>query len=400
MRIVFLNPSGELGGAEIALLELLAAVRTARPSWTLDLIASAEGPLIDRAQPLGVAAKALPFPRELARLGEWGRRGAIARRLHLAAGVCRAALPTLHYCARLRRELQSLQPEILHTNGLKMHLLGARARPRGAALLWHLHDYPRARPFTAKLLRAHAQHCEAILANSNSVAAQARALFGRATTLHTLYNAIDLERFRPDGDLLDLDAISGLPAAAPGTVKVGLVGTFARWKGHQVFLKALTQLSASAPVRGYIIGAPIYETEGSQYSLEDLRNLAVSLGLARSVGFTGRTDDVPGAIRALDIVVHASTEREPFGLVIAEAMACGRPVVVSRAGGAAEIATEGAVFHAPGNAVDLASTLSALINDPARRAALGAAGRKAAERQFSRQRLADTLIPIYEKLAS
>ena len=57
------------------------------------------------------------------------------------------------------------------------------------------------------------------------------------------------------------------------------------------------------------------------------------LSVAVSVGFTGRIDDVPAALRALDIVVHASVEPEPFGLVIAEAMACGRPVVVSRAGG-------------------------------------------------------------------
>jgi len=400
LRIVFLNPSGDLGGAEIALLELLAVVRAARPSWTLHLIASAEGPLIERALLLGVTATALPFPRELARLGEWGRRGAIARRIQLAAGVCRAALATMSYRARLRRELESLQPRILHTNGLKMHLLGARARPRDCALLWHLHDYPRARPFTAKLLRAHVRYCDAVLANSNSVAAQARALFGDSAKLQTLHNAIDLERFRPNGDVLDLDAMAGLPAAPPGSVKVGLIGTFARWKGHEVFLKALTQLLAPVPVRGYVIGEPIYETAASQYSLNELRNLAASLGLARSVGFTGRTDDVPAAIRALDIVVHASTEREPFGLVIAEAMACGRPVVVSRAGGAAEIATAGAVFHAPGNASDLASSLSELINDPAKREALGAAGRKAAERQFSRQKLAETLIPIYEKLAA
>jgi glycosyltransferase involved in cell wall biosynthesis len=319
--------------------------------------------------------------------------------MQLAAGVCRAALPTLRYRARLRRELESLQPRILHTNGLKMHLLGARARPRDCSLLWHLHDYPRARPFTARLLRAHVQQCDAILANSNSVAAQARTLFGDSASVQTLHNAVDLERFRPDGDVLDLDALAGLPAAQPGSVKVGLVGSFARWKGHQVFLQALTQLSVPVPVRGYVIGEPIYETAASQYSLNELRNLAASLGLARSVGFTGRTDDVPAAMRALDIVVHASTEREPFGLVIAEAMACGRPLVVSRAGGAAEIATDGAVFHAPGNASDLASSLSGLIKDPARRAALGAAGRKAAERQFSRQRLAETLIPIYEKLA-
>src|SRR5207248_1694340 len=78
-----------------------------------------------------------------------------------------------------------------------------------------------------------------------------------------------------------------------------------------------------AGVRGYIIGEPIYETTASQFSMRELRGLASSHGL-RDVGFTGRIDEVPGALRALDIVVHASIEPEPFGLVIAEAMACGR----------------------------------------------------------------------------
>jgi glycosyltransferase involved in cell wall biosynthesis len=131
----------------------------------------------------------------------------------------------------------------------------------------------------------------------------------------------------------------------------------------------------------------------------ELKEIAARLGLAGTVGFTGRIDDVPAAMRALDIVVHASVEPEPFGLVVAEAMACGRPVVVSRAGGAAEIAEAGALFHAPGNAGELAECLSQLIRDAGLRASLGFAGRRAALHLFGRQRLSDALVPIYGSLA-
>ena len=80
MRIVFLNPSGELGGAETALLDMLAALTEARPTWDLELIASADGPLLARAGELGIRSVALKFPQPLARLGEWGGRdSAIAR---------------------------------------------------------------------------------------------------------------------------------------------------------------------------------------------------------------------------------------------------------------------------------------------------------------------------------
>ena len=63
VRIVFLNPSGELGGAETALLEMLAALREARPAWTFGLVASAPGPLVERAVALGIPSDCLDVSR-------------------------------------------------------------------------------------------------------------------------------------------------------------------------------------------------------------------------------------------------------------------------------------------------------------------------------------------------
>lgn len=393
MRIVFLSPSGELGGAETALLDMLAAIREARPGWTLAMIAASSGPLIAKAS-THASVVALPFPQSLARLGEWGTRD----RFRLGVGLLTASLPAVRYARRLRQRLLEFHPDIIHTNGLKMHLLGARARPAGARLVWHLHDYPAARRLSARLLAAQAHRCDAMLANSESVAEQTRQRFGRRVPVHTLYNSIDLERFNPVGPCTDLDALAGMRPLAPDGIRVGLIGTFARWKGHAVFLDALAQLRDLANVRGYIVGDSIYQTDASQYSRQQLQERAQALGLGDSVGFTGRVDDVSGVLRALDIAVHASTEPEPFGLVIAEAMACGRPIVVSRAGGAAEIAQAGAVFHEPGNSAQLASCLRELASNPDRRAALGVEGREAALRLFSRTRLRESLIPVYDAL--
>jgi glycosyltransferase involved in cell wall biosynthesis len=399
LRIVFLNPSGELGGAETALLDTLAALRQARPAWALTLAASADGPLLTRATTLGIPSLPLTFPPAVARLGEWGRRGSMMSRVRFGAAVSAAAVPLISYTRRLRRCLAELDPDIVHSNGLKMHLLAARTCPPRARLVWHLHDYPQTRPLTAALLSAHVHRCSAILANSDHVADSARRRLGTSVPVRTMYNSVDLDRFHPQGPRADLDALAGLPPLAPGGIRVGLVGTFARWKGHDVFLDALSRVRSSHHVRGYIVGDSIYQTDASQFSRDELQSLADSCHLGEAIGFTGRVDDVPAVLRALDIVVHASVEPEPFGLVIAEAMACARPVVVSRAGGAAEIAQAGAVFHTPGSADDLAGRLDDLLADAARRASLGAAGRQTAERLFSRRRLCDTLIPVYEALA-
>ena len=398
MRIVFLSPSGELGGAETALLDMLGAIREARPQWALAVIAASDGPLIAKAGSYADVAS-LPFPNALARLGEWGARRSVATRLRLGARLITASVPAMTYAKRLQRHLLDFHPDITHSNGLKMHLLGARVRPPQSKLVWHLHDYPAARRLTAQLLATQAHRCDAMLANSESVAAEARQRFGPSVPVQTVYNSVDLERFSPTGPCADLDALATLPPLGADGIRVGLVGTFARWKGHGVFLDAMARLRDLSNVRGYIVGGSIYRTDASQYSREELRAQAEALRLDDAVGFTGKVDDVPSVLRALDIVVHASTEPEPFGLVIAEAMACGRPVIVSRAGGAAEIAQGGAVFHEPGNSTELAQRVRELASDRPRRAALGAEGREAALRLFSRTRLRETLIPVYEALA-
>ncbi len=401
MSIVFLSPSGQTGGAEAALHDLLAGLRESHPSWSLRLIVASEGPLVERVEALGVPVQVLPFPASVARLGDWGiGRGWWARTRFLMR--CAAtALPAVGYLQRLRRVLRSNQPDVIHTNGLKMHLLGAWARPKGSAVLWHLHDYAGRRPFTARLLRRYADRCAAVVANSQSVANDVREVCGEIVPVHPVWNAIDLGRFAPDGPRIDLDAVSGLPAA-DDVLRVGLVATFARWKGHEIFLRALAMLPSSLRVRGYIIGGPVYETSGSQTSLAELSEVVRALGLEGRVGFTGFIADSSVAMRALDIVVHASTDPEPFGLVIAEAMACQTAVVVSRAGGASELIEPGvnALAFNPGDASELAQRIAELGRDAHLRERLGLAGRSMAEQRFGRRRMASEMAPIYESLVT
>ena len=401
MRLVFLNPSAQLGGAEAALYELLSALRAAHPAWSLGLVVAAEGPLVERVRALGLPVTVLPFPASLARLGDWGLGRGLAARVRLLGALGAAAVPAAGYAWRLRRLVRRERPDVVHANGLKMHVLGAWARPRHAALLWHIHDYVSRRPLAARLLRQRAGACAAIVANSQSVAADAGRVIGPGPVVHAVWNAVDLSRFSPCGAVADLDALAGLPPAPAGVVRVGLVATFARWKGHATFLDALSRLPESLPVRGYVIGGPVYETAGSQVSLDELRAEAAARGLESRVGFTGFVPDAAQAMRALDVVVHASTDPEPFGLVIAEGMACARPVVVSLAGGAAEITTPGvdALAYAPGDAVQLSERLLSLVTNAALRQRLGDAGRSTAERVFDRRRLAVDMTPVYENLA-
>jgi glycosyltransferase involved in cell wall biosynthesis len=393
-----------MGGAEAVLLDILADLRNTRPEWQLELIVGEAGPLLAQAHALGVATHLLSFPVSLARLGDSSLRGAAAsntswllfRELLFASNSVRS------YVSSLRRKLRELAPDVIHTNGFKMHILAALAKPKQTPLIWHVHDYVSSRALMARLMKLFRKRCRLALANSNSVAADIKAACGESLPVHTVYNAIDTEVFSPQGDQLDLDSLSGLPTAGPGTIRVGMIATCARWKGHEVFLNALSLVPAEVPLRGYIIGDALYQTDGSQYSLAELKAHARQLGIADRVGFTGFVEQPAAAMRSLEIVVHASTAPEPFGLVIIEGMACGRAVIASEAGGAAELFEPGrtALGHPPGDVAQLAACITQLANDPDLRARLGQAGRAVVAQRFDRRRLATDLIPIYESVAN
>lgn len=390
MRIVYLNSCGKLGGSETSLREVLASIRAAEPDWELWLVLGEDGPLADIARGLGVEVVVKPFPASLGRLGDSGG-------VQAGWNLLRSSVATAGYVRDLAGLLGRIKPDIIHTNALKMHLLGAWARPRGTPLIWHIHDYVSARPLMSRFLRLSSGACTLAIANSKSVASDIQGLFPGLRVV-PVYNAIDLRRFAPTGKTLDLDAAAGLAPAPSGTVRVGLVATFARWKGHKIFLEAFSRLDSKMPVRGYIIGAPIYQTAGSQWSREELEQARDQLGLAGKVGFTGFLNESDAAMRSLDVVIHASTQPEPFGMVIIEAMACGKAVIASQSGGSSELFEDGenALGHASGDAAALANQIRRLAEDAALRKRLGVQARATAERLYDNRRLSTELRAAYE----
>jgi glycosyltransferase involved in cell wall biosynthesis len=219
-----------------------------------------------------------------------------------------------------------------------------------------------------------------------------------------MYNAVDTDHFSPG--LVDgrrLDELADLPWAAPSLVRIGLPATFALWKGHEVFLQAAAQVIRQQPqsrVRFYIIGGPIYSTAGSQITKSMLQAKAAALGIKQEVGFIDFQYETADIYRALDIVVHASTQPEPFGRTIVEAMACAKPVIVAQAGGAAELFTHDydAVGVPPGDARALATAIHRLVQDGDCRSRLAANARRTAVQRFARNRLGPEILKIYQRL--
>jgi glycosyltransferase involved in cell wall biosynthesis len=404
LRILFLNPVGVLGGAERALLDLLACLRRLEPALSLHLLVGTEGPLLEEARGVGVDSRLLPLPEPLSALGDSGLRGRGPGALWgLARGM--APVPGLlgGYLQAVRREVRALRPHLIHSNGMKTHMLSPATAGLPVARVWHIHDFISERPLVRRALRALRPLATAAIANSRAVGTDAREVLG-SVPIHVVYNGVDVERFAPGpGEGSTLEALAGLAPAPEGTLRIGLVATYARWKGQEVFLQAAAALLRERPalsVRFYLVGSPLYRTPDSQFSEEELRGLIGSLGLGGRVGLVPFQREPAAIYRALDVFVHASTRREPFGLTIAEALACGRPAIVSRASGAAEQLTDGvdALTLPSGDAEALAAALRRLTEDAELRERLGQAARRTAAERFSRERYAREVLGVYRGL--
>jgi glycosyltransferase involved in cell wall biosynthesis len=394
---------GFIGGAERTLLDLLHCLRREPAPPALGLIAGGEGPLVEQAQALGVSAMALPLPDTLAAFGDTELREAGARRvLELGLSLVRSSPVAARHLYTLRRVVRDFRPTLVHSNGLKTHLLAMLCQPE-APVVWHLHDFLGERPLVRRLLRVGALSAAAAIANSEAVAEDARRVLGRMR-VYPVHNGVDTEGFSPGpGDGARLDTLAGLPPAPEGTVRLGMVATYARWKGQPVFLQAAARARAALgtqPVRFYVVGSPLYRTSGSQFSEDTLRALVRELGLEAHVGFIPFQPQPVEVYRALDGVVHASTRPEPFGLSIAEAMACARPVVVSAAGGAAELihAGQDALAFAPGDEEGLSRALVRLAREPELRQRLGGEARRTVLARFTRERYAERVREVYAQV--
>lgn len=401
MRILFLTPLGEIGGAERVLLNTIASLRRTGSELDIHVIVGAGGALLTALNESGAKARLLRMPRSLAALGEHALAGSMTARspFRAALATARAAGGASTYAVRLRQAVGHLRPDIIHSNGNKFHLLAGLTLGQKWPLIWHLHDFLGERPLMRRLLRRVSPRVRCAIAVSEAVARDSRSVLG-PVPIDVIRNAVDTERFAPgpgDGGLLD--RLAGLPAAT-NVLRVGLIATYARWKGQDLFLEAAARLRLSRGLRFFIVGGPIYQTSGSQFTPAELRRRIGELGLQERVGLIPFQSDTSSIYRALDVVVHASTRPEPFGLTVAEAMACARPVIVSAAGGAAELFSHGrdAIGIAPGNACQLAGAIEQLAADTDLRVRLGESARQTALQQFDRSRLGPQLLDIHRRL--
>jgi glycosyltransferase involved in cell wall biosynthesis len=211
-----------------------------------------------------------------------------------------------------------------------------------------------------------------------------------------VYDGIDAEEFR-SRVRRPPQVVRGELGVPDGRMLVAMVGHVRWWKGQDVVLHALGRMDRDTRSRLFVVFVGPTPVSDQTYR-DQLDTLVTRLGLGDTVTFMGQREDIPDLMNAADVVVHASTRPEPFGLVVLEGMALGKPVVASALGGPSEIVTEGAgVTFNPADPSTLTAVLEDLVRHPERRVTV-AAGAQARAAAFPVSRTVAEIELVYEQL--
>ncbi len=359
-RIVHSEASLGWGGQEHRVLAELAGFK--RRGHQVALLAPPAARVVQRAAATGVRCEPLRpgrlrFPFEVLRLARWlGRERAEIVNPHSSADGWLVGVASR--LARVPLVIRSRHIDVTYPNAwLSRH--------------------------------AFATFADHVLTTSDKITAHFQQVFrlpsDRITTVPT---GIDLEKFSPAGPLAELP----LPSGPPDAPVVGMVSVLRSWKGHSTFLEAAHRLRDEGFAARFVIVG-----EGPMHSV--ITQQIAELGLAEFVRLAGHREDVPDVLRALNVLVIASTRHEGVPQIGLQALACRTPVLGSDVGGTPEIiraGDTGRIFPA-GDAAALAAAIRAACTETAATQAMAQRGRQMVEGSHSLDHMLDRLEEIYRR---
>ncbi|MBL0170012.1 MAG: glycosyltransferase [Gemmatimonadaceae bacterium] len=204
-----------------------------------------------------------------------------------------------------------------------------------------------------QLTRRFARFADLLIANSLAGLNDFNRLASRAPYGMVVPNGIDPARFSPDP--VGRRVIRASWSVSPSDIVIGHVGRLDPVKHHELLLDAFARLAGNDPrVKLVCVG------EGSAARLEVLRDAATRHGIADRVSFIGGRSDLSAVYSAFDVLALSSA-REGFPNVVAEAMLCGVPAVVTDTGASAEIVGSLGDVSPCGDAASFAAGLARVI---------------------------------------
>ena len=363
-KILFVDHTAVMGGAELSLLDLATAY-----AQTSKVLLFEEGVLQERLQQRGVGVEVADVSTSMLKLRASGGLSALTTIPELWRTAAQVSQTALGY-------------DLILANSQKAFVTAALARLRNSPpVLWHLRDILTAKHFS-RINRQVAvflanRFASRVIVNSRATAKAFIAAGGREELCQLVYNGFESAKF----DSVTPNETAQIRSQL-GIGDVPLVGLFSRlsyWKGQHILLEAVRNLPQ---VHVMLVGTALF---GEQEYVSQLKELAAVPELAGRVHWMGFRDDVPILMKTCDLVVHTSTEPEPFGRVIIEGQLAHKPVIASAAGGVLELIRDGinGYLFQPQDAAALGELIERLISDRELAKTIAQQGYRDAKTNFS-----------------
>lgn len=381
--ILFVHASADLYGSDITLLQLVAGLD--RNRFKALVVLPYDGPLVPHLREAGAEVIVRPeIP--------------VIRRQHMNPTGLLRLLVALRSVGWLAKFICQRDVTLVHCNTLAVALVSLAAKLSGRPQVWHVHEIiVRPRTIASVLATLSSVMSTLIVANSRATADHyCRTRVISSTPIRIILNGVDEPRLQ-DSKTAELRT---LLRARPKEVVFALVGRINRLKGHSVFLDAAEHLAAELEgVRFLIVGDSFAGQEHLTKAVDE--RIRSSEILRERVTRLPYVADVVSVYEACDVVVVPSIEPESFGLVAAEAMAAGLPVIASRIGALPELVEDErtGLLSDPGDTASLLKAMRSLGVSPLLRDEMGRRGRQRFEREFRVQRYVREFNEVYEELA-
>ncbi len=362
MKVIINMPLGEQrGGGEMMLLDLIRQGRDLGIEWLVIFLE--DGPMVEQVRKLGIDTRVVLSGR--------------LREVH------RFIVAAFRIAAIARREKVDA---IVNWMWITHLLGGLSAILAGIPAVWYQLEVPYDQAFLVRLATLIPSRA-VITLSKDGKEAQSRIFPHRPTPL--VYPGVELNRFDPTILPSPTEARRKLGLPEHGAI-IGIVGRLQRWKGMHVLVEAMPQILQKHPDAHCVVigGKHAFEPDYEDF----VKTQIADLGLQEKVIMAGLQQNVPEWVQAMDVFVHAS-DKEPFGIVIIEAMALGKPVIAGDAGGPTEIITDGAdgLLTPYGNADALANAVIRYLDDSEFASQMAIAARKRAL-EFSTRRYAENFV--------
>ncbi len=388
VKILFVSHASGLHGSERSLLHLLKGLD--KQKYEPLVLLPEDGQLRKRIEGLGIEVIVYPVERWIAYSREYSRR-------HFKK-VFRGLPGRVRFLSRL---IEKEKIDLVYSNSIVVIDDAIAAKLRGVPHIRHirnfLFDNPYLKPYLPMLLTSvllKTLSCRIIVV-SNAVKRNCN--FDKPGSsngkVKVVYNGIDIDEFRAGLTSCDGNELRAELGLAQQTKIVALIGRCQDEKGIREFIEAVKIVTPRFSNTVFVIIGQKYKR-----TFHKFEEMVTKLGLQEKIYFTGFRENLFSAYRSMDVLVSASWI-ETFGMVIAESMIAGKPVVATRCGGPEELVADGETgYLVPAkSSEELAGAIARLLDNPQGCEQMGRLGRERASKLFRVEQYVSSVQEAFDK---